>query len=43
MVAGDDNLVAMRQFAEPIVEVTNLGDVVPESEVARVNEQVPIG
>jgi hypothetical protein len=38
MVTGDDNLVAVRQFAEPVVEVLNLGHMVPEREVARMNQ-----
>jgi hypothetical protein len=42
MVAGDYNLVAVGEFVEPIVEVSNLRNLVPKGEIARVYQQVAV-
>jgi hypothetical protein len=37
MVTGDDNLVSVGQFAEPLIEILNLRGMVPKGEVPRMN------
>jgi hypothetical protein len=43
MVSGNDNLVSMRLFAQPPIEINNLSRSIAERhEIAGMNQHVPI-